>query len=394
MAELPTSPTEGFSLVNGGPSHRLMLRVGLARPDAPRLGKRAVVISLFAWLPLLALALAQGLAYGTAVRVPLLFDLVTYARFLIALPVFIGAERVIDRWASAALRHFRDSDLVREEDAPRFEWALREAGFLRDSAWVEAVLLVAAYGRVVSLARGELGTAVSTWHVLPGTTGALSLAGWWYALVSLPIFLFLLYRWGWRLIVWAVLLWRISRLDLRLLPTHPDLAGGLGFLAEVHIRLAPLVFAFSAVVSAGVGERWLFLGTPVARYEGPLLGFAILFPLLGLAPLFAFIGKLIGCRTRGLLEYGALADRYTQEFDAKWLRGGGPEGEKLLGTADLQSLADLANSFAVIRKMRPFPFDSLTVLVLVAAAVLPMTPLLFAVMPLADLVKKILRFLA
>jgi hypothetical protein len=259
---------------------------------------------------------------------------------------------------------------------------------------VEAVLLVAAYARVVSLSRGELGTAVSTWHVLPGTAGALSLAGWWYALVSLPIFLFLLYRWGWRLIVWAVLLWRTSRLDLRLLPTHPDLAGGLGFLAVVHVRLGLLVFAFGAVLSASVAERWLFLGVPVARYQGLLLGFAVLWPLLALAPLFAFTGKLIGCRTRGLLEYGALADRYTQEFDTKWLRGGGPEGEKLLGTADLQSLADLANSFAVIRKMRPFPFDSLTVLVLVAAALLPMAPLLFAVMPLADIVEKIIRFLA
>jgi hypothetical protein len=383
-----------FSLVNGGPTHHLMRRVGLAGGEAPLIGRRAVVFSLLAWVSLLALALVQGLAYGTAVRVPFLRDLVAYARFLVALPVLIGAERAVDLWAKAAVQHFASSGLVRAEDLPRFGAAVVRAGWLRDSALGEMALLVAAYARVATLSRGELGTAVSTWHVLPGTTDTLSLAGWWYALFSLPLFLFLLYRWGWRLIIWTALLWRTSRLNLHLLPTHPDLAGGLGFLATVHVRLGLAVFALSAVLSAGIGARWLFQGVPVAAAQGLLVGYVILCPLLILAPLFLFTGQLMQCRTRGLLEYGALANRYTQEFDAKWMQSKGPEGEGLLGTPDLQSLADLGNSFAIIRNMRPFPFDSLTVLVLVAAALVPMAPLLFAVMPLADIVKKIMGFLA
>jgi hypothetical protein len=49
-------------------------------------------------------------------------------------------------------------------------------------------------------------------------------------------------------------------------------------------------------------------------------------------------------KRHGLLEYARLGSEYTGDFDRKWLREARPAEETLLGTADIQSLADLSNS--------------------------------------------------
>lgn len=59
---------------------------------------------------------------------------------------------------------------------------------------------------------------------------SLTGAGLWLTWVSNPIMQFLLLRWYLRIFIWARFLWRVSRIDLALLPTHPDRNGGLGFL--------------------------------------------------------------------------------------------------------------------------------------------------------------------
>ncbi len=112
-----------------------------------------------------------------------------------------------------------------------------------------------------------------------------------------------------------------------------------------------------------------------------------------LGPLLAFAPQLAQAKRTRLREYGTLAERYVHEFDAKWLRGGAPTAERLLGSGDIRSLADLANSFEVVRTMRIAPFTKETIIQLVAATLAPMTPLLLTVMPLEELLKKLLGIL-
>jgi hypothetical protein len=89
----------------------------------------------------------------------------------------------------------------------------------------------------------------------PARAGAgMTLSGWWYWYFCLPLFRFLLFRWLWRLGIWWDFLRRVAKLDLHLVPTHPDRAGGLGYLEVVHTNFFPLVFAFSAVLSASFAE--------------------------------------------------------------------------------------------------------------------------------------------
>jgi hypothetical protein len=104
-----------------------------------------------------------------------------------------------------------------------------------------------------------------------------------------------------------------------------------------------------------------------------------------------------GSRTRtkriGLHEYGALSTAYTGEFHKKWIEGQNPSHEALLGTADIQSLADLGNSYELVEKMKPIPIDPRTVIHLVAAGLFPMVPLLLTVMPLNELLKLLTKVL-
>jgi hypothetical protein len=108
-----------------------------------------------------------------------------------------------------------------------------------------------------------------------------------------------------------------------------------------------------------------------------------------LGPLVVFAPQLAQAKWAGTREYGTLAQRYVREFDAKWLRGGALAEEPLVGSADIQSLADLANSFEVVRTMRLAPVTKEAVLQLAAATLLPVLPLALTMMSLEDLLKKL-----
>lgn len=148
------------------------------------------------------------------------------------------------------------------------------------------------------------------------------MAGQWCGWVSLPILQFLLLRWYLRLLPWARLLWQVSRTGLRLVPTHPDRADGLGFLAETGHALSLLAAAHDALVAAQIASRIFFAGETLPQFVG-LIGIELVFVLcLTLGPMLFVAGQLIETKRMGLREYGALAGRYVQAFDAKWLRGG------------------------------------------------------------------------
>ena len=106
-------------------------------------------------------------------------------------------------------------------------------------------------------------------------------------------------------------------------------------------------------------------------------------------PLLVFAPQLAQAKRTGLREYGTLAERYVRDFDVKWLRAGASGDEPLVGSADIQSLADLSNSYEVVRSMRIVPITRDAILQLGAAVLAPIVPLALTMMSLEDLVKKL-----
>jgi hypothetical protein len=70
--------------------------------------------------------------------------------------------------------------------------------------------------------------------------------------------------------------------------------------------------------------------------------------------------------------------------------GGAPADESLVGSGDIQSLADLSNSFEVVRTMRIAPVTMEALLRLVAATLMPLVPLALTMMSLEELLKRLI----
>ena len=384
-----------FSLVSGGPFYRMLVRARLIKADPRHAFKRAAWFALITWLPLLALSVMEGVAIGGAVHVPFFHDFAAQTRFLLAGPLLIIVEIMIDPRIRSVAMHFIDSGLVQKDDLPEFESAVAEVSRLRNLTWVEMMFLAAVV--IVSLSgfkAESLSGGISTWHEITSESGPrVTLAGWWFAAVSMPLFQFLLLRWLWTLLIWSFFLWRMSRLDLRLVATHPDLAGGLGFLGGGQAKFGPLIFAASSVAAAALGQRIIFGGEPLVSFKTTIVAYVALILFIFLGPLLVFSSKLLTVKRQGLLDYGKLATGYTQSFDGKWVRGHAPEGEALLGSSDLQSLADLGNSYQVVRSMRVFPVSRDNIIAIVGPALIPMLPLALTVVPLEELLLKVAKLL-
>jgi hypothetical protein len=384
-----------FSLVLGGPLFQLLRRARLADDALLMLRRRVIVISLCAWLPLLLLATLEGRLLDGGVAVPFLLDVEVHIRYLVALPLLIVAELVVHRRMRSLVQQFLERNLIPEAAIPRFEAAIESAFRLRNSVLAELLLIAVVYGiGVLVIWRQYISLDTATWYATPSAEGStLSLAGIWYGYVSLPIFQFLLVRWYFRLFIWTRFLWQVSRIELSLVPTHPDRVGGLGFLTNTAYALAVLAVAHGALLAAQIADRIFFLGAGLTQFKLEISTLLVFLLCAFLGPLLVFAPQLAETKRKGLREYGTLAERYVRGFDAKWLRGGAPADEPFVGSGDIQSLADLGNSYEVVRTMRLAPITKNAVLLLAAATLAPIAPLVLTMMPLDELLKMLFGIL-
>lgn len=384
-----------FSLVLGGPLFQLLRRVHLSGSTLELLRRRIVAISLFAWVPLLVLSTADGMAAGNAVRVPFLFDVDAHVRFLFALPLLIAAELVVHHRTRAVVEQFVSQGLVPESIRSGFNAALDNALRLRNSIVAESLLVVVVYVvGILVLWRNYMVLDVPTWYATPVGGGTqLRLAGWWYLFVSLPVFQFILVRWYFRLFIWARFLWQVSRLPLAYSPLHPDRMGGIGFLSSITRAFGPVLFAQGALLAGTLANTILFEGAVLTSFYVEVVTFTVAIVFVVVGPLLVFMVPLAAAKRAALREYRQLSRRYVDEFDAKWLRSPAPPDEPLIGSADIQSLADLGNSFETVRSMNVVPITWAAVVQLITVVLLPIVPLLLTLISLEELLKRIVKVL-
>ena len=384
-----------FSIVLGGPLFQLLRRAHLEGDAAELARRRVIAIALFAWLPLLVLAAAGGEALGGAAAVPFVKDAEVHVRFLVAVPLLVAAELLVHLRIRPVAQEFLTRGLVPEQSLERFRDAVRSAFRLRNSIAAEVAMIALIYGGGIPFVwRHFAALDVATWYSHPGPEGPrLTAAGYWYAYVSVPLFQFLLLRWYYRLAIWTRFLWQVSRIRLNVSAMHGDQAAGLGFLTATVYAFVPLLMAHGALLAGNIANRIFHLGGSLvdSRIEiGVVVGFLL---LLVLGPLAVFAPQISEAKRRAGREYGRLAQRYVRDFEARWLPEGSPAGESPLGASDIQSLADLANSMAAARATRTVPVTRDAVLKLAMAVLAPLAPLLLTVIPLEELVKRLLKLL-
>jgi hypothetical protein len=392
-SEMLSDTTKDFSLVLGGPLYQFLVRVGLVRPPFDRVAARIIVITLFAWVPLLLLT-ALGGRLTSGVKVPFLYDVEAHCRLLLTLPLLIGAEVTIHRRMRMMILQFVERQIITPSALPKFEGVIGSALRLRNSPVIELGLLALVFVAASFWLKGVLAIQSDTWYAAV-TAGekVLAPAGYWYQFVSLPIFQFIILRWYFRLFIWGRLLWQVSRLELRLVPSHPDGRCGLGFLGGNAFAMGPFLMAHSVLLSGFIANRILYEGTRLPDYRFEIVAVALLLYIVGLGPICVFAPRLLRQRIHGLYTYGPLASEYVIGFEKKWMEGQRPNDEPLVGSGDIQSLADLANSFAVVQNIRPFPFGKEAIIAVAVFVALPLLPLSLTMFSLQELLARLVQVL-
>jgi hypothetical protein len=382
--------THDFSLVLGGPLFQLFRKSHLEGDHLELLKRRLLVITLVAWAPLLLLATfgSSGAHLG---RLSFLHDVEVHVRFLIALPVLVAAELIVHSRLRLVVRRFVQRRIVLPQDVDSFGNAIASAVRLRNSVPVECGILLFVYTVGLWFWHSRIGIDTATWYAMPGGRWHLTAAGYWYVFVSIPILQFILLRWYFRFFIWYRFLWQVSRINLHLIPTHPDRCAGLAFLGKSAYAFGPILFAQGAMLAGLVASRVLYRGESLLSFKLQMGGFIAFFVLAILGPLVMFTPAMARAKRKGLADYGLLAQRYVESFEQKWVVDNPAPFEELLGAADIQSLADLGNSYAMVRDMRAVPFGLEDIARLAAVTAVPLLPLLLTIFSPEELIMRIIK---
>lgn len=380
------------SLIRGDLLFRLQRKVGLIPERGLGIVRRALFWSLLAWLPTAVWAWQAGLFLPGEGSEPLLAHFAINVRLLLAIPLFIIAEGMVQGTLSALIPRFVSSGIVPPGQLQRLRSTLSDLARLRDSTlpWVAiaAVLSTFFLFSTPSEVPHEL-----VWGSGLAADAGLGFGAWWYLYVGRTIFLTLLLAWLWRLVLLFVLFKRIAGLELSLVPTHPDRCGGLGFMAKVPVMFAPVVLGVSSVFASGWAHQLAYHDVTLTTLKVEIIAVVVLVSLLFLTPFISFLGLMLKTKKQGLLEYGDLIARHGRLVRERWIEGKPVADEPILDAPELGPIADTAAPYELISKMRPLPLTMGSLAPLIGAAVLPMIVLAAMEFPIKTVLKTVLKAL-
>jgi hypothetical protein len=379
VRSMAANTLDEFWLNRGGPFHRLERGVGLVReaPDDPRRLAKASV--LLGWVPL-ALLSVLDLARGRPA--PLMLSLQVHAVTLVALPLFFWSEAVIDWRVHHALSSLNEDHFLSDSARQRLERIVQSAERWR-SSWILELVIYA-----VALANGVLLVFGARTPLFPVPRQRFAPEEVYYFIVVLPLVHFVALRLIVRWLIWIGMLVGIARTPLSIEPLHPDRAGGLAPMHGPSVGFGVWLAGLSTMIAAGWGDLIVQSGENLRSFEAEFTLFVGLGVVAAAGPLLLFFPQLRLARTLGRLHYGSFATGYCRSFRARWL-GPVPESKEVLGTPDLQSLADLGNSLSFVEKMRPVPFGTELLLELIYLMVVPMLPLSLSAVSVTELLTRV-----
>ncbi len=372
-----------FSITHGGPLYHLLARAHLLDHRGNIRARGLIAIT---WLPIVIVSLIELATRG--VTGEMILDPTVHVRFLVALPLVILAERLLERTCERAAFH-----LIEERLAERasLEAIFSRAEQLRDSWIVEAVIAAI----VVVMGQLALVGVVPSGLLHPIAHEGYSASRVWYAAIALPFAQFITARWLWRWVIWLYVLARLSRLPIALDTLHPDRSAGIRFLEGPIEGFAAFIAATAAMAATGWAIEIHAHHATIESLTPTYCGFVLIVAVLACAPLLLFTPQLYDARHRDNAAYHKFAHDYAGAFRRRWLGSGAEPPEPgtadlpsdALGSGDIQSFNDLIGSHGAVEKTRLRPFGMRSLSKLLAGAFLPMLPLLFATIPIPELAK-------
>jgi hypothetical protein len=372
------------SLIRGGPFYRLQESTRLIQPDEWNVGRRITFTIAVAWVPLVLMKLL----FDRGSLMPFLRDYGMNVRVFIAVPVLIAAQPLMESIFRKMVNHIYAARLLDDEDLPRMDELLARLVRLRDSWLPEVIILLLVAVRTMFIYKTQL--PQYPWMTYgTGNDLHLTLTGWYALLVSAPILQFLVGLTLWKWLLWTVFAFRFSKLNLRIVASHPDGNGGLGFLGMTPLAFTPLAFATTIVIGATFRHQILHEGARLNHFLLPGIVLVVIFLLMALGPLVFFVPRLAAVRRKGMLDYAILGQIQSTDFQEKWILAGVGHDAEFMGAPEISTLCDYGQAYERIEDMKPFPFDKGALIGLALAVVIPAMPTVIAEIPLVVILKQL-----
>ena len=376
------------SLIRGGPFYQVQKVTRLIQPDQLRDKRRITFAIAIGWMPLLLITLP----FQTGAVMSFLRDYRIHSRMLIAVPVLLLGQGLMESQFRTVVKHLRNARLLSDSDLGRTDELMAGLRRLRDSALPELIifLLVVAH---TALSFSKLVDA-TPWLATGTATGLrLTPAGWYAVLISAPIFQFLLGLSLWKWLLWSIFAFKLSGLHLDLVPTHPDGHGGLGFLGLMATGFAPISFAVTAVIGATWRHEILHGRAHLMNFKLPAVALVVIIAILALLPLFFFVSQLAALRRKGILDYAVLGQIEMTEFDEKWIAHREGRESQVLTSMESSNVIDFSATYDRIKQLNPLPVDRGALIPLALSIVVPILPTIFAEIPIAVALQDLLKAL-
>jgi hypothetical protein len=387
-----TTANRSETFFGSGPFPHFQKSLGLFRPIAINIKPRAAVSILIGWLPLIILVVVQDLSNQISIF-SFLTDFGVHARSLIAAPLLIFAETIcLSRLEEIAV-HFVRSGIIEERDRAGFRSLAHSTRSLMSSTVAEIIAIVLTYAIVIGVVRFVDQFGLRPWYLVGGQGTTISWAGWWYALVSLPLLVILLFGWLWRLFLWSRFLVKVARLKLSLIAAHPDKASGLKFLNASLFAFTPVAFTFGVIAAGSAANRVAYQGATIEGIQKTAVGLAIFVLVLFVGPLLVFVYKLQRQKISGIFSYGALAENVGRQFEEKWLRNYDEHADEALSASDFSATTDLYGVVANVHDMKVLPFDLAALVSLTVITLLPFIPVVLMMIPVKRVLQEVANLL-
>ena len=383
----PITADEDFDLLRNDALIRWQRMLRIAPQEGLGVVRRALFFALVTWLPLAVWAAMKHRLLGAESGEPLLAHFGIHVRCLVAIPLFILAEAMTHQVIGRIVGQFRISGAVTDEQYPAFLAILKDMARLRDSSFPWILLISLAFAWTV-------GSPVDTdvhemsWAM---TGGDFGFGGWWFLYVARPVFLVLLLGWLWRIALVILLFRRLSKLDLSLVPTHPDRCGGLGFVKKLPSALFLVTMAVSSVLASRWMHDMVYHEQTLAALKLPFAGFVVLWSAMLLSPLLMLAPRISAMKRQALLQYGALIGEHGRLVHQRWILGKQVPQNDLLDAPELGPVADTAAIYEAVKNVRPLPIDTTTLLMVLLPIFLPMLFVIARQIPIRDLLLQLLK---
>ncbi len=334
-------------------------------------------LMMLCWLPIALLSLLQlgvNQFYLLFVR-----DIATQVRFLVVLPILLLARSSINNSINHAINFFYETKIVNESNGAEFGLILNRIERWKKSKIVDCLIILLVYLLFFIQARTRTNNAstYAPWHLLHNH---ITTAGWWYLVLSLPIFQMLLYRWIYTIFLWMLFLRQLSKLHLNLSSLHPDGAAGLGFLRYTQLSFFPIALAFSALTAGVTNNLIIFSGISILDYKVAVGTVVVISICLFISPLWLLIPVLARTKHAYFMLYSSqawpIARKYEKELDEFYNSGE--------DKPDASWHVDLIGSFEKTQEMSINLVDKNILFTFVTAIIIPFLPVVAQQLPLKD----------